>query len=302
MTAIGLPILQGTDGDYRLAVLAYSLLGGAFIWALILFRTPMFEWWFINIRANHAIVVKNQLILDRTPDKTETITADSRTAETRITMYPLESMREISSGLRGKFPWEIIVKSVNLQSEILIGTPENQPLIVYTRENIELGILWQITLTPLQGSLVNLSRHTETNIIAVFRGYCNEFLRKEARKRAENDILGDLSSLKQDFEHLFGGPSTVHPLEEYYGVWTNMLQLTSVRRTPRYQESAEAGQVAENISKGLKQLKVGVANSEKLDPNVHLIAGLAIAGKAPRLNPIIIAGLSNAAPKRRRRS
>lgn len=256
------------------ASIGLSLLIGIVVWSLILFKTPVFDMFFINVRPNFAVILGNQMLYDIIPGRPTT--SNPAGPDPRTLMFDLKSLREVGSGMRGKFPWEVPFESVDLRVEIVIGTKEKgKPLICYTLDNIELTIEWQVTLTPLRGNCANLVRRGEAAMQAFFTGTFEQFTINWVKSKNESQIFSALTDLRSDFEKVFGGPDVVNSDEEDYGVYTNTPQIVSVNRSASYQKAAEAVQVGQRLGEVVREISTGLPNA---DPNMILAAATAIIG------------------------
>lgn len=284
-------ILLKFNTEAGIRTLIFSVLIGIVAWAGILFRTPMCEWWFVVIQPNHGAVMGSLKKDDSVPGN----------VDKRVIMFEMQSLREVSPGWHGKYPWEVLVDTpINLQSAMLIGNGTSDPLIVYTKDDIGIKAMWQIKLTPLRGYLVNFVRHSDAQIIAFFRGQFESFLIGWFKSNDESDVfetVGHADLLKEAFKKVFGGPEVVDTREEDYGMFTNDPQFTGIDRTESYQKAAEARKSAEKIGESIRPLTKHLPNKERLDPNLALLAGLGVAGKATDIDAIIIPGLSGADAK-----
>jgi hypothetical protein len=255
--------------------LVFSALFGTLVWSLVLFKTPVFGWFFINVKANWAVILGNQTIYDQIPKGLLSGSNQAPNAvDPRTKMYNLKSLREIGPGLRGKFPWEIPFESIDLRSEIVIGN-DKTPLKCYTEDNIERTVTWQAILTPLRGHLVNLVRKGEDASQSYFKGRFETKIREWMRKRQDKDVDTGSTDLKDEFSNTFGGENQISQTEEDYGMFTNTPQILTINRSDSYQKAAEAVMVAEKVQEMLKKLKVQLP---KADQNMLLAAATAIVG------------------------
>lgn len=244
---------------------------GIIIWTLILFKTPVFDWCFVNILPNWSIIVGKQTEYDEIPE--------NPVERTRI--ISLASMREVGPGFRGKFPWEVRYESINLQSEVIIGNnnSNSQPLKCYTLDDIELGILWQVILTPLRGYLVNFVGKDEDAAIAFFRGAFEQAIIKWVKGKNEREVFSALNDLKDEFRAVFSGEDKVDPKEEKWGLFTNDPQIISVNRSARYQSAAEGTKIGEKLSKVIELINAQYPNPDtKPDQNMVLAVASAVVG------------------------
>ncbi|MEI8328311.1 MAG: hypothetical protein WCG02_04230 [Candidatus Taylorbacteria bacterium] len=295
-TFVGLPIVVFSGASWfwaTLTCLSVSIIG----WALILFKSPMFGWWFIYTQPNHRRVLANQIVRDK-------MTKD---LDLRLSVGEIASMREIGSGWRGKWPTEYKVGApINMKSEIIVGTGK-EPLVVYTQkgEDIELLIHWQLTATPLPGKLVTLIRQSEDAITSNLKAEVDQFFIQTIKGMKEEDVFKTIDGpgakeedkgktiLKKRFETLFGGDRTVDDRELKIGVSTKELILIDIQRTKSYQEAVQAVAVAHNMAQVMAALRGGldVETAKDLAPDVLLMLTAAIAGRIQGLNPIMVTGL-----------
>lgn len=263
-------------------VWSLGLVVGLIIWTVVLYKTPVFDWTFINVQKNWSVIVANQIVYDKLPD--------DKNARTKA--FPLTSVREVGSGIRGKKPNEVVIESINLLGELVTGTVEGgEKLQCYTRDNIPLLIGWQAVLTPLQGYLVNLARKGEDASKAFFRGEFEQFIISWIKTRDEDNVFSSLENLKKEFtDSIFGGSDVVDPREEEYGIFTNTPQIISVVRDPRFQKAAEGVEIMKKVTLGIGLLNKEFSTGQKPDANVVLATASAAAGiEIPGL--LIIPGL-----------
>jgi hypothetical protein len=241
-----------------------SLLLATVIWALVLYNTPVFNWCFVIVKPNWAIILGNQAVYDSIEDD----------PNERIKMSDLRSLREVGPGIRGKLPWEVPFESVDLRSEVIIGNVDRL-FECYTIDQIGLEITWQMVLTPMRGCLTNLVRKNEDAVRAYFTGAFEQALMGWVRKKTEKEVFELLHGLKGEIENLFGGQETVTDEEMDYGISTNTPQITRITRSKKYQQAAEGTAVAEHMGKIINSLKKELTEA---DPNVILAAAAAITG------------------------
>lgn len=277
----------------------FSILLGTLIWSLILFKTPVFGWFFINVKANWAVILGNQTVYDLIPKGLSGSNQTNSEVDPRTKMYNLKSLREVGPGLRGKFPWEIPFESVDLRSEIVIGS-EGIPLKCYTKDELERTVTWQVVLTPLRGHLVNLVRKGEDASRAYFKGKFETKIREWMRRKDDNQIdkastdpKDDLKDdLKKEFSKTFGGENQIDPTEEDYGMFTNTPQILTIERSVNYQKAAEAVKIAEKIQGMIVELKKQIPLA---DQNMILAAATAIVGND--INGLLLIPGFNGDPK-----
>ena len=242
-----------------------STLTAIIVWALVLYKTPVFEWCFIIVKPNWSVILGNQTTYDVIdPDRNK-----------RIEMNNLKSLREVGPGIRGKLPWETAFESIDLRSEIIIGNSDsNKPLECYTEDGIQLDITWQVVLTPLRGYLTNLVRKNEDAVKAYFSGQFEQAILGWVRKNKEETVFALLKNLEEEFKNVFGGPNVVSDTEADYGIFTNTPQIIRVTRSKRYQQAAEAVMVSSNMATIIGQLKDELGDG--IDKNMLLatVAGL----------------------------
>jgi hypothetical protein len=272
--AIGLPILL-------------SVMIGIVIWSLILFKTSVFDWFFINVEPNWSVILGNQTKYDILQQKP--ISKGGK--DPRVGMFKLKSLREVGSGIRGKYPWEVKFESVDLRGEIVIGNSESgSPLKCYTSDNIELNITWQVILTPLRGCLTNLVRKGEVATQAYFKGKFEQEIISWVKKNTEDKIFSSIDNLKKEFIKVFGGPDTISDKEEEYGVFTNTPQIINVNRSSGYQKAAEGVQVAIRMGDVIDRMKAAL---DQADHNMILAAAAATVGTEIN-GMLLIPGLKDA--------
>ena len=253
-----------------------ALLVGVAGWSLIILKTPVFDWFVINVENNWVVILGNRLEYDKVPDKPAVVVEG--TPDPRTKMYELKSLREVGPGYNGKFPWEIQFESVHLRSEVIIGDTTNEPLICYTSDNITLEVTWQVVLTPLRGFCVNLVRKGEEATQAFFKGEFQQAIINWIKESKESEIAGMLPTLNGKFVKVCGGPDQISVAEENHGVFTNSPQILTIKRSASYQKAAEAEQVAVRMKKVIAALRTKLGPDA--DSNMILAAAAAITGNS----------------------
>ena len=244
---------------------------GIIVWALVLFKTPMFEWSYFNVKPNWALIVGDQLVYDKIPDKPQ----DDSQPDPRVGMYNLDSMREIGPGLRGRKPGEVVYESINLQAEILIS----KTIRGYTKDNIPLDIDYQFVMTPLRGRLINLARKGEKTSKAFFEGKSDQHIINWLRENTEDGVFKCLADLKETFKNVNGGPNRIDEDEEEYGWFTNTPQITRVKRSAEYEKAAEGFMVGQKAGDVIEEINKSYDGHEKPDPNMVLAAATRMIGQ-----------------------
>jgi len=273
------------------AITGMPLIGiplGVLIWTLVLFMTPLFDWTFFNTKPNWAIIVGNQLVWDEVPEDPN--------HRIHYEEFPLNSMREVGPGIRGKLPQEVIYEPINLQSELVIGNKgqKDRLLQCYTSEDIPLLIEWQVILTPLRGYLVNMVRKGDEASAAFFQGEFEQAIIQWVKIHTEEEVFKSLDHLKDVFQKVFGGSKSVDPREEEYGIFTNTPQIISVNRTKRYADAAEGVKMGAKVATIAGEIN-GKFGDQKPDPNMVLATASALAGiEVDGL--VLIPGLSGNTP------
>ena len=259
---------------------------GAIIWAWVLFKTPMFEWWFIEIQPNTAVVLSAQINLDQIPSD----------VNERTEMFKVASLREVRTGTHGKLPWEVVVAGINTKAERLIGNDASNPLEVYTKDDIQLMAEWQDILVALAGFGMYLLRHTEDQIISFFRSELEQFLIGWFKSKTEKEIFADLAKsqkdLAEEFKNVFGGPNVADKRERDHGVFTGTPQFKAIKRGKTWQDAAQSKRVLEAIGDALPGLTAHLSEEEQknIDPNLKLFLAAAAAGQV-KGEPIFLFGL-----------
>lgn len=254
---------------------------GLITWVMILTKTPLFKWFFVNVTPNWSVILGNQINRDVVP-----VNPDER-----IKMFRLVSLREVGPGLHCKLPWEMVADTVDLRSELVIGSSKGGPLECYTAGNIKLLIEWQVILTPLRGYLPNLIRKGQDATKAYFKGAFEQAIIAWVKTKTETEVFDSLSDLKSFFAEVFDGGSKVSEVEKEFGVFTNNPQIISVNRSPDYQRAAEGVQIAARTQEAIERLKLAGA-----DANLLLLAAAATTGN-PLGNAVIIPGLGQGLSK-----
>ncbi len=264
--------------------IAFGSLSGIVIWSAILIKTPVFDWFVINVEQNWAIVLGNQLIRNEVSSASN----NPNTPDPRTQMLPQKSLRVVWPGINLKLPWEIQFDSVDLRSEAVIGNT----LKCYTEDNIELLVTWQVILTPLRDEhLANLVRKGQDAAKAFFTGTFEQEITRWVKTKKEAAVFAALNDLKSHFSQIFGGPNVVSKIEENYGLFTNEPQIVSLNRGENYQKAAQATAVGAIILDLIQKLRQA---SPQADANMILAAAAATTG-IPIDGLLLIPGINNAA-------
>lgn len=263
-----------------LVSLAIAIIG----WSQILFRTRVFDYFFINVKQNWVVVLGNQMDYDDLPPN----------PEERIKLFERGALREVGQGIRGKLPWEIIVELVNLKSDVVIGSKKTgKPLAVYTEDDIELECEYQVVLTPLVGCTVNLIRRNEDAVVAYFTGIFEQRLISWMKQHKEGEVFKEIADLKAAFENTLGGNNRVHHEEIAWGVFTNTPQVISIKRGTRYQQAAEGTKIGMKMAGEIERINKQFDGLPQPDPNMVLATAAATVGnQVPGLT--LIPGLGDA--------
>ena len=265
--------------------LEISALGALVTWAIVFFKTPFGGWFFVRVKGNHAIVLRNELISDKVP----------KNMQARTILRDEKAWREVGPGFQGKFPFEAVVQGVNTESEIVIGATRERPLECTTADNTRLYVTYQVKVTPLRGFLVNLVRQSEDAVIAQVRGEFEQFILHWVKGKTEDEVFRALADLQEQFKSVLGGPGIVVLMEEQLGVFTNEPQITSVSKHPKYAEAAEgqktSGFVANSVETILNSFVGGDGQLlPGIDPNLVLVVAAANSGQKIG-DAVIIPGL-----------
>lgn len=256
---------------------------GIIIWVAVLFKTPVFEWSFWNVRPNHVLIVGNQTQWDKIPD-----------GHDRTKMFELASMREVGPGVRGKKWTEVAYTGVDLTKEVVIGNggeTGKPPLRCYTSDNIPLDIHWQVVLTPLRGSCINLVRNGEEAVIRFFQGRFEQFLISWVKTQDEKGVFAAVDDENSPFAKLLGGPDIVHKDEYENGAFTNRPQIRRATRDPSFDLAAQAVRMSTDMRTAMETINGGFGD-KKPDPNVVLATTAALMGKSiPGL--VLVPGLGD---------
>ncbi len=244
---------------------------------------------FLNLRPNWSVLVRNQTEYD--PIK------EGLDKRTEVADQP--SVRELGpGGFHGRLPWENAFESFDTEAEIVMGNGGDGDVVlkVYTKDNVELDLRWQVPRTPLIGKLANLARKSEKATDAFFRGVFIKSIRKSIGGHEVNEIFDEVGNnkLKDEFDETFrdtlGGPNHVSDEEIEYGEFTGSPQIISLERTAKFQEAAQAEKVSEHISGAVGKIRTQ-AGMEDADPNVVLATAAAAAG-VPLQGIFIIPGFN----------
>jgi len=272
----------------RQIVMTTGILGGIALWLKILLNTSLFDYFFINVRPNHVAILGNQLVFDDLPSENE---------RTELTKFKRTSMREVGQGLRGKWPWEVVVTTVNLESEVIIGTvPDGKPLACVTKDGATIFVNYQVTLTPLVGYACMLARRSEDAARKTIQAYFDSECLKIISTYEEKDIRGKLAEIKTAFEQSLGGPKEVHDREREWGLFTGSPFIIEVIRTDRIQQSEESGIITKSIASNVEKIIGGFRSHENTSepvakPNPDLVLAAATAAAGIKLEgALILAG------------
>ena len=247
---------------------AIGFLVGIIVWSAILLKTPVFDWFIINVEQNWAIVLGNQLI----KNVVSGAPINPNDSDPRTQMLSQKSLRVIWPGINFKLPWEIQFDSVDLKSEVVIGNT----LTCYTEDNIELLVTWQVILTPLRDEhLANLVRKGQDAAKAYFTGAFEQEITRWVKTKQEAAVFTALNDLKNQFSQLFGGPNTVSKIEESYGLFTNEPQIIKLTRAENYQKAAQAAAVGAKTLDLIQKLRLA---SPDADANMILAMAAATTG------------------------
>ncbi len=277
-----------------------SLAIGLMIWAGVLFRTPMLEWWFIDIKPLHAVVLGQQINHD-------TIPADV-SKRTRTTTSPLPSLREIGSGWHGKLPWEVLADDpISLKTDLLIGNSKESGglLEVYTKDDRILHYDWQTRLTPLRGYLVNFIRFTDNAQIAYFRTKFSQFLISYSKTQNADDLMSEAGKkrLIEEFKKVFGGPDEVVDIEMERGIFTGDPEIRRIEFTGSYLKALQSKATLARIGEGIEGLITPFRDPNtkqldpKLNPNLAMVLATSAANALEGTTPIIAVGMEGVDPK-----
>ncbi|MDB5239290.1 MAG: hypothetical protein JWO00_625 [Candidatus Parcubacteria bacterium] len=243
---------------------------GIIIWTSILFKTKVFDYFFINVKQNWVVVLGNQLVKDDIPND----------PDERIKMFERGALREVGQGIRGKWPWEVPVESVNLRSEVIIGPAKDKNLLVcVTKDEVQLSINWQVVMTPLVGFAVNLIRRNQAAIEAYFKGIFDQKIIAWIKLHKEEEVFNQLNDLKKMFEDTLGGGSVASIEEMDWGTFTNDPQLINVNRNERFQKAAEGTQVGIKMAGEVARInKLFEKSNNKPDPDMVLATAASLVG------------------------
>jgi len=272
--------------------LGLSFGGGIVAWAVILFCTPMFGWWFGKNNPMEAAVLGNLINRDQLPKDDNDLTG----------MYPMHALYEVGPGWYPKLPTHVLADDpISLQASILIGhsIEEGNPLEVRTKNNVILHIDWQTKLSPLRNYLGNFIRYTDESQINYFLAEFNSFLLYWASTKTDLEIFAELrntglAGLKDDFKNLFGGRNVVDDREKDRGMFSGDPEFRAIKYTDGYLKAIQAKAIMEKLSEGLKILMgafIDTPTADKFDPNLAMFISAAVAGVTEGITPIIGIGL-----------
>ncbi len=266
-----------------------SMLVSLLAWSYVVLKTPVFDWFFINVEANWVVILANHLKRDKQVSAPTSLAPGEK--DPRTQMRTLKSLREVPGpGFYGKLPWERQFDSVDLRKNVVIGSTEDKPLTCYTEENVEIQVVWQAIITPLPGFCANLVRRGADAIEAFIKGEFDQAIINWVKSTSETAVFNKLSDLRDVFENEFDGPDRISKREEDNGVFTNTPQITSVRRSAAFQKAAEAKQVGDKVAEVIKALKLSLGDDA--DPNMILAAASAITGNDIN-GLVLIPGIGN---------
>lgn len=268
--ALVILFFKSTISMTSIAVIGSVSFGSAaIIWSQILFRTKIFDAFFINVKQNWAAVLGNQMMYDQIPPS----------AKARIGMFKRRALREVGQGIRGKLPWETVVEMVNLKGELVMGTDDGKPLTCYTSDNVKIEIKWQVIITPLVGFAINLIRRDEGALRSFFKGFFEAEVITWVKQYPIDYVLTNKDEIKKYFEKVLGGDEDIHEKEMEWGVFTGNPQIIGVERDKRFQEAAEAKVIGARYAEVIDQINEKFhEEGVKPDPNMVMAAAAAITG------------------------
>jgi hypothetical protein len=269
---------------------------GIMIWTSTVGFTPLVNRFFALIPKNSGAVIINTWRSYEIPSN----------ENDRTKLQPTNALRETGPGFQGLLLWENVGWVIDLGKQIQLGTE----ITAYSKDNIELTIDWQVILTPLQGYLTYLVRHSDDTVRKFFEGKCRaKIIELISNEHAQSvpaqgtipaipNINERIDQLKALFNGLFGGPNSVDEDERQYGTFTNNPQIINIKRSQKFQKSVEALQINKNNAAAIKELVGKVEDGGAgLNPNQALI-GVLSAQDIPTDNLIDVdlrvEGLQNA--------
>lgn len=229
--------------------ISISIPFGLAVWTVALLGTGVVNSFFVEITEFSGAVFINQFRCDKLP-------MDAKQSIDSLEI-PTSSIREVSAGYHGKWPWER-VNAVDLKRHIVVTSV----IKAYTGDNIEVQVEWVATLTPLKGYLVNYLRWSEDARKAYFEGAFQAHI-ITVIKTLKNDALfgkiadknGDTTSgldfTKKKFNAIFGGKNSSSPQEEKFGTFTNDPTIKRIEPSAKYQNAAESVRIAEETNKAI---------------------------------------------------
>jgi len=281
---------------------AGSILLASALWTLVLFFTSAFDMWFIQPKANTAVVVANPLKRDKV------LVTDKELTK----LQPSETMRVLyGPTFDGKWPWEEVVNGrvVNLLRSIEL----KNAIDCRTKDNIKVKISWKMYLSVILSDkgIMNLVRHTEEKILGVFGGRADAYIKTIVRTLTYDDLFENIfeedpgsgkkitvgeKTLKSAFSGMNGGDDKLIDLEWEMGMCSTYLTISDVQADEAYQEALEAKararlnaealdeypntvsrDVAANLLAGSMGLPLPIKATshrfEGLPPNTHVVVG-----------------------------
>lgn len=229
-----------------------STILGLAVWSTLFLLTDLVNMFFVEIAEFTGAVIINQFKHDAMPK-------DSATAIDALEKQA-ESVREVSAGYHGKWPWER-VDPIDLRRHIVVTST----IKAYTKNNIEVSVEWVATLTPLRGRLVNYQRWTEEARKAYFEGAFQAHIIAIIKTMDEEELFGQITDsdgkvkngvdvVKNKFKSIFGGKDTTDPEEDRYGTFTNDPTIKRIERSEKYSRAAESVKIAHRTSEAIKEL------------------------------------------------
>ena len=235
----------------------------SFIWALIVLKTKMFDWFFVEVPPLRHYVVGS-------PFKPEQVVVGENDEIQDCTWSGM--LRELYPGIRGKYPTEEILRTYNTERQLEI----KGIVRVYTANNIPGDVDYILPVSLLAGYLVNFAGRDPEYVIDFLKGSVEGYILSKARSLTEDQLFKSAESqeeFKKQFNGIFGGPNVTHPTEKKLGVFTGCPTITAIRRTKEYEEAAEDVKIAQSFNEAIDQLT-------NVPPNQRAIFLAAMKGNA----------------------
>lgn len=230
----------------------------SFIWAWIVLKTKMFDWFLVEIPPLRHYVVGS-------PFKQEQVVIGVNDEIQDCTWSGM--LREIYPGIRGKYPQEEIIRIYNMERQLEI----KNTVTAYTKGNVSIEVDYLMPVSLLAGYLVNFAGRDPKYVIDFLKGLAEGRILSRIRTLDEKDVFESaegkkefkkhftfkeefMGELKKHFTETFGGPDVIHDTEKKLGVFTGCPTITDIRRSEAFEEAAQDVEIAKNLNKAIDAL------------------------------------------------